>query len=577
MKLRRYVAALVAVSSVCAGCSCGAADPVDDGGVDCSGNDCGSAGICTGAVANQPCQPTTPCTVGITSCSTAQSQPSCMVTGSKPDRTSCGGGKVCSGGACVPTACDPGMQCQPANPCSEGTIACPSSGALPTCVSAGARPDGAPCGTGLVCSAGACNPACVPDQRCQPANPCQIGTTACGSPFAAPTCLPAGEKLDAPDCGAEPFTHRVVFVHDPDATKAWTGQKDYWLSVDQGEVNRMTERGLAALTGAPDAGRAWDLLLPGYRPGQKIAIKVNFNNQYKQYGNHDPSSSFGIDALAEPVIALLETLVEWGVAATDILVYDAVRGLPHRFTAKVTASHPGVHFYGGAGSEPPIRAGYNEFAGFTSTPVAFRTPLGVPPVTDYTSPVTGARANPNPIHVTGVLEMATYLINMPIVKQHGSGGVSLSFKNHLGSVDCPAAFHPYFPAQPRFTATYHPMVDLWSSPLIGPKTVLIVGDGLFGALGDEEKAPQTWSSFGDRPPSSMFFAIDPVAIDSVMCDVLRAERGPAFVPDSDAYLKVAAAAGLGTYERGDPFGAGYTFIDLRRLELGAAATPTGVR
>ena len=49
---------------------------------------------------------------------------------------------------------------------------------------------------------------------------------------------------------------------------------------------------------------------------------------------------------------------------------------------------------------------------------------------------------PPATRVTDLLIAARYLINMPIMKKHGMAGVSLTFKNHFGSIDNPAGLHP---------------------------------------------------------------------------------------------------------------------------------------
>jgi hypothetical protein len=66
-------------------------------------------------------------------------------------------------------------------------------------------------------------------------------------------------------------------------------------------------------------------------------------------------------------------------------------------------------------------------------------------------------------------------------------------------------------------------------------------------------------------PNSLLLSTDPVAIDSVMTDLLHAEGLGGGVEDwADDYLELAAGAGLGTYERGDPWSGsdGYGRIDL---------------
>ena len=69
-----------------------------------------------------------------------------------------------------------------------------------------------------------------------------------------------------------------------------------------------------------------------------------------------------------------------------------------------------------------------------------------------------------------------------------------------------------------------------------------------------------------KPPNSLLFATDPVAIDSVMCDFIKAERNGEEAK-TDWYLSIAATAGLGVYERGNPWTDNYTQINYLKTEL----------
>ncbi|HZY42123.1 MAG TPA: hypothetical protein VFF59_09000, partial [Anaerolineae bacterium] len=105
-------------------------------------------------------------------------------------------------------------------------------------------------------------------------------------------------------------------------------------------------------------------------------------------------------------------------------------------------------------------------------------------------------------------------------------------------------------AEADYVATYSGLVDIFNNPHFKDKTVLTIGDALYGArFNNYDEVPNPWPTFGDQSPNSLFFSIDPVAIDCVMYDYLDAEGG---VPaHSDDYLKLAAAAGTGTFEHGD--------------------------
>ena len=337
---------------------------------------------------------------------------------------------------------------------------------------------------------------------------------------------------------------RVVHVHAPDATNWWY-QPNYWDYLSQATVNMMVDRGVIELTGAVTVADAWRALLPNYQAGQKIAVKVNFNNTWDCLG-----SGHAIDAVIEPVNAVVSGLVQMGVARSDICVYDAIRALPDRFARRGLA---GVSFYDGS------YAGVcrNE-AGFSNEPasrIAFHPPAGIS-IPDSS--------------VSNVLMNATYLINLPIMKGgHPAGGVTLGFKNHFGTINNPGDLHDTMnivSKPPAYRADYNPMVDLIASPLIGSKTVLTIADGLFAAR-EFNQAPVFWTTFGDHVPNSLFFARDPVAIDCVAHDFIAAELGTGLPDDANNYLRLAAQAGLGTFESANPWSESYALIDYRRINL----------
>ncbi len=355
----------------------------------------------------------------------------------------------------------------------------------------------------------------------------------------------------APTPTATPTVGRVVHVHSDEAT-FWDFGDDYYGDfVDQDTVDAMVDRGVMELTGASSLAQAWQTLVPDYAPGKAIAIKVNFNNCLWCDGGYNY-----INALIHPINAVIRGLLQAhpNFEASDIWVYDATIGdnppvshrkVPQRF--KDGCLYPDVRFFD---------QGCNETAGYDSTdPTAAVTWHNLPDIPP-----------PPPAQVTDVLVDAAYLINMPIMKRHGSVQVTLSFKNHFGSIANCALLHDWWGYGPYFGGTnYNPMVDIYRNEHILGKTALTVGDALFGNWENNLSKPSPWTTFGDNAPNSLLFSTDPVAIDCVMCDLLHAEN-PIW-DKADDYLVYAAACGLGTYERGDPWGSGYSQIDYLRVEL----------
>ena len=337
--------------------------------------------------------------------------------------------------------------------------------------------------------------------------------------------------------GAAP---KVVHVFDPFAT-AWDYASGWYGDyVSQPEVDKMVDEGLMALTATSSPAAAWQSLIPGYAPGERVAIKVNLNN-----AREVADSDNVLDALIEPVNRVIWGLKEIGVAESDIWVFDAVRYIPDRF--RNGCDYPQVNF-SGTNINP---------LGFSSTErVVFAPPASVPPLLDQP--------------ISQVLVDARYLINMPIMKKHSHAYVTLSFKNHFGTIqNCAAVHDPTFPDNATYTPDYSGLVDIYKHPQIAGKTVLTIGDGLFASRYDQSSVPVPWATFGNRAPNSLFFSLDPVAIDCVMYDFLEAEAG---VPSAaDDYLALAAQAGLGAFEHRAPGSTGpadwYSLIDYVYLDL----------
>jgi len=349
---------------------------------------------------------------------------------------------------------------------------------------------------------------------------------------------------------------RVVWVHDPQATNwdyttGWYG--DY---LDQAIVNQMTENGLKTLAGSNNWQEVKNFLIPDYTSGEKIAIKVNFNNV-----SNCQDSDNQIDALPQPVIALIKSLDEMGVQQQDIIIYDATqigRYIPDRFRNPFFPSFSDVSFYGRGSCAGVNQSTFNQID--PSLEIQFSDP----------------DSNLSNRWLPDLLYQATYLINMPILKKHGISPTTLGFKNHIGSLNNIIRggndnIHYYIsPSHSLYTFNdpgekYNPLVDIYNNPNIRNKTILTIGEGLYGAPG-ATLTPRKWNTFNNDAPNSLFFSKDPVAIESVMTDFLR----PEFSLSHNAYHHLIIAASspfnLGVYEKGDPLGSGYTQIDFVKCD-----------
>jgi hypothetical protein len=149
--------------------------------------------------------------------------------------------------------------------------------------------------------------------------------------------------------------------------------------------------------------------------------------------------------------------------------------------------------------------------------------------------------------------------------------VTLGFKHHFGSINgCNNLHNTTTP-----TSNPNSLVDLFMSSHISGKTVLTVGDCLYGNWKSLSGAPPKWLLFGNAAANSLIVSADPVAADSVMCDLLDAEirkQGQTMGAGARNYLTQAETQGLGVFEAAPASGlasiplTGYTKLHYVYLE-----------
>jgi hypothetical protein len=422
--------------------------------------------------------------------------------------------------------------------------------------------------------------------RGEPAQPETPTSAAPGLPASSATPSPAATSTAQPIETVQPneIGARVLHVRHAGVTR-WdgSGQSRFYDAVDQTAVTAMIWEGLSQLTGQPTWSAIWASIFTrvrpgGYQPGQKIAIKVNFNNSDLE-PNNSASHDNNLDALPQPVVGLLTGMAEAGIDPADVVCYDATgregssqagRTIPAYFRAKIAAAFPQVKFIG------------REESGVTAATHGKDSSLAV-----AFNALGGELKNRL---LADVLYDAAYLINMPLLKCHSGNDnipLTLGFKNHCGSIHYVYAslasdsLHTYIAtANPNYSSNYSPLVDIYNNPHIKAKTVLTLGDGLYGAMWGNI-AEVSWNTFG-APANSLFFSHDPVAIDCVMADLLRAEslaRGSGGFTTPRGYdpLFCAQTAGLGVCEGTPdnpggnpwqtPYGSGYSRIEYIRREI----------
>ncbi len=345
---------------------------------------------------------------------------------------------------------------------------------------------------------------------------------------------------------------RVVWIHDSNATDwAGPGSGERWYSSDctnQQAVNKMLSRSLRALAGESSDYDAWDAIFRnfnqrmgkgdvGYTSGEKIGVKINMTLTFD--GDRDkptpgwwsgPEFIDLIDNSPQLTIALLNQLVNIvGVNQTDISIGDPSRVMPHYWYDIVHAQFPDVVYFDRVGGEG-------------------RTPTTMSNVKFYWS-TTDADGKTQD-YIPDAFADAEYFINFPMLKSHDDSGITVSGKNHYGSLKRnPDAGGYYNLHLTRATERpgmgyYRAIVDLMGHPELGGKTLISLIDGLFAGRG-WASVPEKWlmAPFNNDWPSSIFISMDQVADDSVANDFLYTEWSDfPHKSGTDDYLHEAALA-----------------------------------
>ena len=322
------------------------------------------------------------------------------------------------------------------------------------------------------------------------------------------------------------FPGRVVWIHDPDATNQDCSnvEDDYWYedkNTDQAVVNAMLSEGLQKLTGTSSDENAWDAIFryhnnthgrgdKGYTTGEEIVIKINMNAVY--YGEDGTNTSPQI------CYAILNQLInKAGVAQSDIGIGDPNCTMISNAYEKCSPVFPDVNYWNSPGPD-----------NLSATP---------------TKVIFGSDGSSSD-HLPQNYVDAEYMINIPIFKKHHRAGISLTSKNHFGSIaiigdawhlheslPVPDAHEEEKPPNGNY-GIYRCFVDIMGHKDLGGKTILYLIDGLWGST-NWGHPPIKWrmAPFGDGGatmenadyPNSLFLSQDPVAIQSVCFDFLYEE------------------------------------------------------
>jgi uncharacterized protein (DUF362 family) len=329
------------------------------------------------------------------------------------------------------------------------------------------------------------------------------------------------------------YRGRVVAVEDATSIIAGTYQAE--------PIREMMRRGMAELTGRTWA-EAWRQFV---QPGDVVGIKVNPVGQ-----------ASGVISGPEVMHEIIGGLNSAGIKNRDIVVYDRYR--KQFFDGGFDKWLPdGVRTSYAAEDYDPIQ---QDMQGYDPDHY-MDMPLVRP---GYDTGDAHARRSYASRFITTEVNK---LINLAVLKDHQSAGVTLCLKNlshglvnnvsrsHIsGSVNVCGAFIP----------------AVVSLPVIRDKAVLHILDGIKGLYhgGPSGKPQFVWEH------RTLYFGTDPVALDHVGLNAIDAKRVAAgmkrtiddtpdqfdtFVHKQPEHIELAGALGLGEYDE--------TKIDLRKIRI----------
>jgi uncharacterized protein (DUF362 family) len=336
-----------------------------------------------------------------------------------------------------------------------------------------------------------------------------------------------------------PFPGRVVEI-----AHAGSVVKD---AVQEAVAMTMVERGMQELFGSENAVEAWRRL---FAPGDVVGIKVN------PVGAPHALSNFAT------VRAIIAGLRSAGVRPRDIVVFDRYRrqfqnaGYPDQLP-------PGVRWEASVDDYDSVQLGIKGYDPDVYVAMELAALGRHDPKDDRT----------RRSHLSLIASrQVDKIVNVPVLKDHGSAGVTLALKNlSHGLVNNVARSH----ATPATNACNTFIPAIVALPQIRQKVVLHVLDGLKAVYqgGPSAKRDFVWAY------RSLFFATDPVAVDQVGWEIIDAKRKQSGLPPvaqsgrsgnppnpeegfdirQPQHIPLAAALGLGVGDRAR--------IDRRKVTL----------
>ena len=313
----------------------------------------------------------------------------------------------------------------------------------------------------------------------------------------------------------------VIQCFDENATSGST--------INEQVAQSMMDASIKRLTGINDLGEAWKSVFPGITENSVISIKVNAINNYLP--THPEFVNCIVNGLAQMQFGSnffrKNNVIIWDRTDSDLhsggyTIYD---GSDPNTARCFGTSHTGV--------------GYN-----------YSMPFDVDDVTSYPSRI--------------LTDMTDYLINAAVLKDHNGAQVTLTMKNHYGSVNNPGSLHNgySYTCDPDIAALNQQIRDV-----VVPNNIqkIFIVDGLYAKI--------YWGPNGipNFIPNLMLMSFDTVACDwhgqVVINDIRSSQSWPTI---SAPHILTAAAP---------PYSLGTTDVNLIEINnpSGASELKTAVQ
>ena len=322
----------------------------------------------------------------------------------------------------------------------------------------------------------------------------------------------SGESTPRPTM--TPPSSRVIVVRDPEATEAFQAQPE--------KVRELVRLGILKLTGETNTARAWASLV---KPRDVVGIKV--------YCSPGPASGTRPSVVA----AVIEGLLEAGLPATNIVIWDRQKGDLRLSGFVDLADRYGTR------AEGSVNAGFDEDTFYSpDTPLLGQLVWG-----DLEFGRKGDGIGRKSYVSKLVTKGMTRIINVTPLLNHNTAGVCGNlFSLALGSVDNVMRFEP----DTRRLATAVP--EIYALPSLGDRVVLNITDALICQYHGEQRSLLHYSTVLNEIRLSK----DAVALDFLSLRELDRERAGSSTVSSrylslTNYMELIENAALLELGRGD--------------------------